>query len=1017
MRNLSSLGCLLLISISLAAQSPHGDALKNDCSDCHTTDNWKVDRNTIRFRHSATGYELEGQHDQVACRSCHPTLNFSKARPECMFCHSDVHEQTLGFECNRCHTPRSWIVENVTALHQASRFPLVGPHITAQCYDCHPSASLLRFDPLGIECFDCHSADYQAASAPNHVAAGYSTDCSECHLIDAFSWSGADFNHSFFPLTQGHDINDCAACHKDGIYINLPTDCYYCHQDDFESAEVPNHITSGFPTDCAECHSLQPGWKPADFRQHDGLYFPVYSGEHNGEWGSCTDCHLVADDYSKYSCTACHEHNQGDMDDEHNEVGGYVYLDDACLACHPTGSAEGGFNHDLTPFPLTGAHRVTECAECHSQGYTGTTTICYDCHTAAYEQSLNPSHPAIGIPTECSDCHSTEPDWVPATFGIHNDFYPLIGAHASIAANCADCHNGDYNNTPESCYGCHTEEYEQATDPDHLLAQFSTDCENCHTPSAWTPSTFNHDAQYFPIYSGKHQGTWASCSECHTMQGNYTSFSCVDCHEHNQAETDPEHEGIGGYTYESNACFACHPTGEATGGFDHNNTGFPLTGAHAVTACLECHANGYSGTTTVCSDCHDNDFNQSTNPNHLVLAIPTTCEQCHTTSPGWAPATFPIHNSFYLLEGAHVGIANDCAICHAGNYNSTPNSCFGCHEDDYNQTTDPPHLVSQFSHDCETCHTQTAWVPSTFDHDNQYFPIYSGEHQGEWASCSECHTNPSNYGIFSCIDCHEHNQADMDDEHQGVSGYSYNSQACYACHPTGQGGGFDHNSTNFPLTGAHSTTGCLECHANGYAGTTMICGDCHADDFNQSANPDHIASGIPNTCEDCHTTNPGWAPATFPIHNNFWTFQGAHLAIADDCDACHSGNYTSTPNTCYGCHQAAYNQTTNPPHLSAGFPTDCELCHTQNVWVPSTFDHDGQYFPIYSGTHAGEWQECSDCHTDPTNFSVFSCLGCHDQGETGREHEGVSGYSYNSNACFSCHPTGTSGGSKTIRRM
>jgi hypothetical protein len=26
----------------------------------------------------------------------------------------------------------------------------------------------------------------------------------------------------------------------------------------------------------------------------------------------------------------------------------------------------------------------------------------------------------------------------------------------------------------------------------------------------------------------------------------------------------------------------------------------------------------------------------------------------------------------------------------------------------------------------------------------------------------------------------------MDDEHDDVSGYSYNSQACYTCHPTGR---------------------------------------------------------------------------------------------------------------------------------------------------------------------------------------------------------------------------------------
>ena len=88
---------------------------------------------------------------------------------------------------------------------------------------------------------------------------------------------------------------------------------------------------------------------------------------------------------------------------------------------------------------------------------------------------------------------------------------------------------------------------------------------------------------------------------------------------------------------------------------------------------------------------------------------------------------------------------------------------------------------------CADCHTTSAWIPSTWDHDSQYFPIYSGKHEGEWNQCSDCHTVAGNYSVFSCIDCHEHDDpADMADKHQGVPGYSYNSQACYTCHPTGE---------------------------------------------------------------------------------------------------------------------------------------------------------------------------------------------------------------------------------------
>jgi hypothetical protein len=256
----------------------------------------------------------------------------------------------------------------------------------------------------------------------------------------------------------------------------------------------------------------------------------------------------------------------------------------------------------------------------------------------------------------------------------------------------------------------------------------------------------------------------------------------------------------------------------------------------------------------------------------------------------------------------------------------------------------------------------------------------------------------------------------MNEEHQGISGYQYNSPACLACHPDGSSSGaFNHSATNFPLTGAHTTTDCIGCHENGYTGTSTICADCHGVDFNQTTNPNHTEVGIAMTCEDCHTTNPGWTPAQFEIHNEIYPLVGAHVNTS--CFECHAGNYTSTPNECYGCHNDDYNQTNDPPHQSAQFPTTCEDCHTQNAWEPATFDHDGQYFPIYSGEHNGEWDQCSDCHTNPGNYAIFSCLTCHEQGDMDDEHDEVPGYTYNSIACLSCHPDGNNDKGMFINNM
>ncbi len=38
-------------------------------------------------------------------------------------------------------------------------------------------------------------------------------------------------------------------------------------------------------------------------------------------------------------------------------------------------------------------------------------------------------------------------------------------------------------------------------------------------------------------------------------------FTCTNCH--GRAETDDEHRGVGGYRYESVACYSCHPNGRA----------------------------------------------------------------------------------------------------------------------------------------------------------------------------------------------------------------------------------------------------------------------------------------------------------------------------------------------------------------------------------------------------------------------------------------------------------------------
>ena len=63
------------------------------------------------------------------------------------------------------------------------------------------------------------------------------------------------------------------------------------------------------------------------------------------------------------------------------------------------------------------------------------------------------------------------------------------------------------------------------------------------------------------------------------------------------------------------------------------------------------------------------------------------------------------------------------------------------------------------------------------------FPIDRGPH-GKFA-CAECHRS-SSFFEFSCTDCHKHSRDKMDDKHKELGGYTYDSRACYSCHPGGR---------------------------------------------------------------------------------------------------------------------------------------------------------------------------------------------------------------------------------------
>jgi hypothetical protein len=174
-----------------STQSPHG-TLNLPCTTCHTTADWKIIPNKIKFNHAQTGFPLRGRHSMVACRDCHADLKFANTPNKCQDCHADLHRRKNGAECELCHNTNGWQVSIHNINEHQDRFPLIGAHAVVDCYSCHKVGTVGQFNRFGLstECFSCHAKAFETAAVPNHRAGGFSTDCRECHL-SMDSWQGA----------------------------------------------------------------------------------------------------------------------------------------------------------------------------------------------------------------------------------------------------------------------------------------------------------------------------------------------------------------------------------------------------------------------------------------------------------------------------------------------------------------------------------------------------------------------------------------------------------------------------------------------------------------------------------------------------------------------------------------------------------------------------------------------------------------------------------------------------------
>lgn len=365
-------------------------------------------------------------------------------------------------------------------------------------------------------------------------------DCSLCHVPERWDKLRDDFSFDHeketgYKLEGAHADAACLRCHNDRgpVEVYVARGCAGCHVD-------PHASTMGL--DCERCHT-QTSWEPTGLiAEHARTRFPLM-GAH--AIAACDSCHegAPAGDFrgAPVQCEFCHRDDAVRVTDPDHVANGWV---NNCDRCHnPIGWNAANFEH--TFFPLTGGHGGLECTDCHAPGtFTGLSPDCYSCHEADYQTA--PDHVAQNYSHDCQQCHGKSA-WLPAV--IDHSFFPLKGGHSGLS--CSQCHaGGTFTGLSPDCYSCHDSDYQSA--PDHATFGFPHDCTECHTISAWTPSSFSHD---FPLRNSHN----VSCETCHTT-GTTATFSCLDsCHA--KSTTDSHHSEVRNYTYTSSACYSCHPNG------------------------------------------------------------------------------------------------------------------------------------------------------------------------------------------------------------------------------------------------------------------------------------------------------------------------------------------------------------------------------------------------------------------------------------------------------------------------
>ena len=149
-------------------------------------------------------------------------------------------------------------------------------------------------------------------------------------------------------------------------------------------------------------------------------------------------------------------------------------------------------------------------------------------------------------------------------------------------------------------------------------------------------------------------------------------------------------------------------------------------------------------------------------------------------------------------------------------------------------------------------------VPLTRDSHAVYFPIGDNtKHAAQ--TCADCHQGADSFADFTCVSCHDHDATVAAGRHTFISGFVFQSSACFSCHPTGNEAAItpdEHSLKYFPITdAAHGSLACADCHQDPNTSKPFTCVTCHDHSSNGEATNHADVAGYAydsTSCFNCH---------------------------------------------------------------------------------------------------------------------------------------------------------------------